>query len=93
MYYGWDFSGSILLFCMEREREREREGGGGWVERVEKGREIVCDSLNVIFYYTGIDCDVKSNSVRHIEMESLTGRSSSIHLSMFVARMYERWII
>ena len=51
------------------------------------------DSLNVIFNYTGIDCDVKSNSVRQIEMESLTGRSSSIHLSTFVAWMYERWII
>ena len=60
-----------------RERERERES----------------DSQNVIFNYTGIDCDVKSNSVRQIEMESLTGRSSSIHLSMFVAWMYERWVI
>ena len=65
--------------------EREREG--------ERGRETERDSPNVIFTYTGIDSDVKSNSVRQIEMKSLTGRSSSIHLSAFEARMYERWII
>ena len=62
----------------ERESYRERE------------RETERDSLNVIFNYTGIDCDLKSNSVRQIEMVSLTGRSSSIHLSAFVIRMYER---
>ena len=61
----------------EREREREREGGGGGGGR-EKGRETESDSQNVIFNYTGIDCDVKSNSVGQIEMASLTGRSSSI---------------
>ena len=55
-----------------------------------KGRETERDSQNVIFHYTGIDCDVKSNSVRQIEMESLTGRSSSIHLSTFERRMNER---
>ena len=48
------------------------------------------DRPNVIFHHTGIDCDVKSSSVRQIEMESLTGRSSSIHLSTFVRRMYMR---
>ena len=69
----------------ERERGRETER--------EKGRKKGRDSQNVIFHYTGIDCDVKSNSVRQIEMESLTGRSSSIHLSTYVRRMYEGWII
>ena len=74
-----------MFILRERERERQRER--------ERERERESDSQNVIFNYTGIDCDVKSNSVRQIEMESLTGRSSSIHLSTFVARMYERWII
>ena len=71
----------------ERDRDRERER-----ER-ERQRDRESDSQNVIFNYTAIDCDVKSNSVRQIEIESLTGRSSSIHLSTFVAWMYERWII
>ena len=75
----------------KRERERERERGGGGGRETERVTES--DSLNVILNYTGIDCDVKSSSVRQIEMASLTGRSSSIHLSTFVARMYERWII
>ena len=48
----------------ERERKRERERGRERDRQREKGREKGRDSQNVIFHYTGIDCDVKSNSVR-----------------------------
>ena len=78
---------------IERERETERDRETDRERERQRQRDRESDSQNVIFNYTGIDCDVKSNSVRQTEMESLTGRSSSIHLSTFVARMYERWII
>ena len=74
----------------ERERERERETETETETERQRERQRERQPECNIYHYTGIDCDVKSNSVRQIEMESLTGRSSSIHFSTFVRRMYER---